>query len=130
MLGETPICQCLTGFLLKSPKNWDTMDWSGGCSRNISWSCKDENRDYFVKFSGLKLPDTTHTWVNSSMTLEECKMKCWENCSCSAYTNSDIRGGGSGCVMWFGDLIDIRMVPFEDQVLYIRLASLETGVAF
>ena len=57
-------------------------------------------------------------------------MKCWENCSCSAYTNSDIRGGGSGCVMWFGDLIDIRMVPFEDQVLYIRLASLETGVAF
>ncbi|KAK4255700.1 hypothetical protein QN277_008665 [Acacia crassicarpa] len=61
------------------------------------------------------------------MTLEECKAKCWENCSCNAYANSDIRDGGSGCVMWFGDLIDIRQVPFDDQHLYIRLASPETA---
>ncbi|XP_028807631.1 G-type lectin S-receptor-like serine/threonine-protein kinase At4g27290 isoform X2 [Neltuma alba] len=127
VLGETPICQCLTGFLPKSPKNWNAMDWSQGCIRNESWSCKEKNRDYFVKFSGLKFPDTTYSWVNASMTLEECKAKCWENCSCNAYANLDIRGGGSGCAMWFGDLIDIRQIPFDDQNLYIRLASPETA---
>ncbi|KAI9079132.1 hypothetical protein K1719_038858 [Acacia pycnantha] len=127
VLGETPICQCLTGFLPKYPKNWNAMDWSKGCIRNKSWSCRERNKDYFVKFSGLKLPDTTYTWVNASMTLEECKAKCWENCSCNAYANSDIREGGSGCVMWFGDLVDTRQVPFDDQDLYIRLASPETA---
>ncbi|KAI9079177.1 hypothetical protein K1719_038903 [Acacia pycnantha] len=126
VVGEIPICQCLKGFLPKSPKNWNAMDWSDGCIRNKSWSCKGKNRDYFVKYSGLKSPDTTYSWVNTSMTLEECKAKCWENCSCNAYANSDIRDGGSGCVMWFGDLIDIRQVPFDDQHLYIRVASPET----
>ncbi|KAI9079144.1 hypothetical protein K1719_038870 [Acacia pycnantha] len=126
VVGETPICQCLKGFLPKSPKNWNAMDWSDGCIRNKSWSCKDKNRDYFVKISGLKSPDATYCLVNASMTLEECKAKCWENCSCNAYANSDIRDGGSGCVMCFGDLIDIRQVPFDDQHLYIRLASPET----
>ena len=81
------------------------------------------------KFSGLKLPDTTYTWVNKSMTLEECTTKCWENCSCTAYANSDVRGGGSGCAMWFGDLIDTRQIFVDDQDVYIRLAALETGVA-
>ncbi|KAI9079149.1 hypothetical protein K1719_038875 [Acacia pycnantha] len=127
VLGETPICQCLPGFLPKSPRNWNALDWTDGCIRNKSWSCRGKNSDYFVKFSGLKLPDTTYSWVNTSMTLEECKAKCWENCSCNAYSNSDITDGGSGCVMWFGDLVDIRQVPFDDQHLYIRLASPETA---
>ncbi|KAI9111474.1 hypothetical protein K1719_017164 [Acacia pycnantha] len=127
VLGTPPICHCLTGFLPKSPKNWNGMDWSKGCIRNTSWSCKEKNRDYFVKFSGLKLPDTTYSWVNASMTLEECKAKCWENCSCNAYANLDIRGGGSGCAMWFGDLIDTTQVSFHEQDLYIRLASPETA---
>ncbi|XP_054813959.1 putative serine/threonine-protein kinase receptor isoform X2 [Prosopis cineraria] len=127
VLGDTPICQCLTGFLPKSPENWKAMNWAEGCVRNRSWSCKEKNRDYFVKFGRLKLPDTTYTWVNKSMTLEECKAKCWENCSCNAYANSNIKEGGSGCAMWFGDLIDIRQIPFDDQDLYIRLASPETA---
>ncbi|KAI9079128.1 hypothetical protein K1719_038854 [Acacia pycnantha] len=127
VLGETPICQCLPGFLPKSPRNWNALDWADGCIRNKSWSCKGKNSDYFVKFSGLKLPDTTYSWVNTSMTLEECKAKCWENCSCNAYSNSDIREGGSGCVIWFGDLVDIRQLPFADQHLYIRLAYPETA---
>ncbi|XP_020209736.1 receptor-like serine/threonine-protein kinase SD1-8, partial [Cajanus cajan] len=40
-----------------------------------------------------------------------------------AYTNSNISGAGSGCVMWFGDLIDIKLYPDSKsgQRLYIRL---------
>ncbi|KAI9070825.1 hypothetical protein K1719_047217 [Acacia pycnantha] len=127
VIGGAPMCQCLRGFTPKSPKNWEAMDWSEGCVRSESWSCKVKNKDGFLKMSGLKLPDTTHTWVDASMTLEECKAKCIENCSCTAYSNSDIVRS-SGCAIWLGALIDIREVPFNaDLDLYIRLAASETA---
>ncbi|KAI9071357.1 hypothetical protein K1719_046684 [Acacia pycnantha] len=119
--------KCLKGFKPKSPRNWEMMDWTQGCIHSESWSCMVKNRDHFLNFSGLKLADTTHSWVNTSMTLEECKIKCWENCSCTAFANSDISsGGGSGCAIWFGDLIDIKRISDPDQVIYIRLAAPET----
>ena len=104
------------------------FDWTGGCVHSEEWSCKVKGKDKFTKFSGLKLPDTTHTWVNSSMTLEDCKAKCWENCSCTAFANSDVRGGGIGCVMWFGDLIDMNQMSNVGQDLYVRLAGTETEI--
>ncbi|KAK7257274.1 hypothetical protein RIF29_31125 [Crotalaria pallida] len=42
-----------------------------------------------------------------------------------AYANSDIRRGGSGCVMWFGDLIDLRQLQQGGQELYIRTDASE-----
>ncbi|KAF7822805.1 G-type lectin S-receptor-like serine/threonine-protein kinase [Senna tora] len=126
MVGELPICQCLNGFKPKSPHNWDAIDFSEGCVPIEAWSCGVKGKDGFNKFSGLKLPDTTRTWINRSMTLEECKAKCLNNCSCKAYANIDIRGEGSGCVIWFGDLIDIRVVPSAGQDLYIRMAVSDT----
>jgi hypothetical protein len=44
-----------------------------------------------------------------------------------AYTNSNISGEGSGCVMWFGDLIDIRQFQDGGQDLYIRMFGSELG---
>ncbi|KAF7822804.1 G-type lectin S-receptor-like serine/threonine-protein kinase [Senna tora] len=125
-VGELPICQCLNGFKPKSPHNWDAIDFSEGCVPIEAWSCGVKGKDGFNKFSGLKLPDTTRTWINRSMTLEECKAKCLNNCSCKAYANIDIRGEGSGCVIWFGDLIDIRVVPTAGQDLYIRMVVSDT----
>ena len=78
----------------------------------------------------MKAPDTERSWVNASMTLGECRVKCWENCSCMAYANSNIRGEGSGCAIWIGDLLDIRLMPNAGQDLYIRLAVSETGMHF
>ncbi|CAL5393141.1 unnamed protein product [Camellia sinensis] len=59
------------------------------------------------------------------MTLRECEMVCLENCSCMAYTNLDIRGGGSGCLLWFGELTDIREYSADGPDIYIRTASSE-----
>lgn len=42
----------------------------------------------------------------------------------SAYTNVDIRRGGSGCLICFNDLMDIREAD-EDQDLYIRMVASE-----
>ncbi|XP_047179514.1 G-type lectin S-receptor-like serine/threonine-protein kinase At4g27290 [Vigna umbellata] len=122
---QTQVCQCLKGFKPKEPKKWNLSDWRGGCVRNEPLSCRGKDEDGFNKFEGLKVPDTTQTWLDVSFGLEECSMKCLSNCSCMAYSNSDIRGAGSGCVMWFGDLIDMKQFETGGQDLYIRMPASE-----
>ncbi|GMN61955.1 hypothetical protein TIFTF001_031051 [Ficus carica] len=71
--------------------------------------------------------DTAYSIGNRSMNLKECRAKYLSNCSCMAYANSDIEGKGSGWIMWFGDLIDIRKVSLGGQVLYVRMPASELG---
>ncbi|XP_037493635.1 G-type lectin S-receptor-like serine/threonine-protein kinase At4g27290 [Jatropha curcas] len=117
---ESPVCQCLKGFVPASPENWNSADWSHGCVRNNPLKC--HNGEGFVKFVGLKLPDTTSSWVNRSMNLKECRAKCLQNCSCIAYTTFDVRAQGSGCAIWFGDLNDMRTSK-SGQDLYVRMSA-------
>ena len=124
--GESPICRCLEGFKPKSQKNWNKMDWSEGCVRKSPLSCHNEDNDSFAKFLFMKMPSAQHTWVNKSMNLEECSAKCLNNCSCTAYANSDIRGEGSGCILWFGNLVDVRKFD-SGQELYIRFSASGLG---
>ncbi|KAK2381017.1 G-type lectin S-receptor serine/threonine-protein kinase [Trifolium repens] len=119
-------CKCLHGFIPKSTQGWATNDWSEGCVRNISLSCNNPQvdvDDLLQKYMGLKVPDTTHTLLYENIDLELCRTMCLNNCSCTAITNSDISGKGSGCVMWFGDLIDIRQFNTGGQDLYIRIGQ-------
>ena len=129
IIGESPICQCIQGFKPKSEEPWNPEEWSKGCVRSTQLSCQDKEKIGFVKFVGYKLPDTTYTWVNQSTNLEECRIKCLNNCACMAYSNSDIRDGGSGCVIWLGDLIDIKPTAANNsQDLYIRMPASEQGM--
>ncbi|XP_057971092.1 G-type lectin S-receptor-like serine/threonine-protein kinase At4g27290 isoform X2 [Malania oleifera] len=123
VISESPVCQCMKGFVPKSPAKWNAMDWSDGCVRNKPLTCGEG--DGFAKLEGLKLPDTERTWVSKSMGPKECKANCLANCSCVAYAQFDITGSGSGCVMWFGDLVDMRQLPVRDQPLYIRMPFAE-----
>ncbi|KAK0600975.1 hypothetical protein LWI29_020098 [Acer saccharum] len=102
------MCQCLEGI---KPKSTGYRDRSEGCVRNKALNYS--KLDGFIKFNGLKLPDATNSSVNKSMNLKQCRVKCLENTSCMAYSNLDIRGEGSGCVMWFGDLIDIKQLSYD-----------------
>ena len=129
-INESTVCQCLPGFKPKSPQNWIAKDWSQGCMRSETWSCGDTKKDGFIKFNNLKLPDTENSWVNRKMTLEECRVSCWENCSCTAFANSDIIGGGNGCIIWFGDLVDLRQLQDAGQDLFVRLAASKVGMGF
>jgi hypothetical protein len=128
IISESPVCQCLKGFQPKSQQTWNPTDWSQGCERRTQLSCQDKEKDGFFKFVGLKLPDTTNSWVNKNMSLKECRTECLNNCSCMAYSNSDIREGGSGCAIWYGDLIDIRQFSAAGQDLYVRMPASEIGM--
>ncbi|KAL3503305.1 hypothetical protein ACH5RR_037754 [Cinchona calisaya] len=61
------------------------------------------------------------------MSLEECKLACLKNCTCTTYSCSDIRSGGSGCLLWFGDLMDMKVMHEVGEDIYIRMASSESG---
>ncbi|GAY53027.1 hypothetical protein CUMW_146300 [Citrus unshiu] len=122
IISDMPVCQCLKGF---KPKSRGYVDWSQGCVRDKSLNYS--RQDGFIKFTAMKLPDATLSWVSKSMNLNECREKCLDNSSCMAYTNSDIRGEGSGCAMWFGELIDMRDFPDGGQDLYIRMSASEIG---
>jgi hypothetical protein len=125
IIGELPVCQCLKGFKPKSTETWNPG--SQGCLRSKKLSCQEKHEDGFVKLVGLKLPDTTNSWVDERLNLKQCRVKCLSNCSCMAYTISDIRGEGSGCAIWYGDLLDIRQFLADGQDLYIRMSASESG---
>ncbi|WCJ31324.1 G-type lectin S-receptor-like serine/threonine-protein kinase At4g27290 [Euphorbia peplus] len=122
-VNALPNCQCLERFKPKSSEQWKQLDWSEGCERNKPLNC--EKGDAFVKYVGLKLPDPANSWVNKNMNLKECQAKCLQNCSCMAYTNADFTGQGSGCTIWFNDLIDFRKLPDGVEYLHIRMSSSE-----
>lgn len=122
-INNSPACGCLKGFVPKYPQYWAMSDWSGGCVRKTPLDC--QQGEGFLKYSGVKLPDTQHSWYNKTMNLQECEKVCSENCSCTAYSNMDITGSGTGCILWFDGLIDIRNYADNGQDIYIRLAASE-----
>ncbi|PIN04200.1 Serine/threonine protein kinase [Handroanthus impetiginosus] len=122
---QAVICECFKGFAPKFQKDWDGQVWSGGCARIKPLNC--ENGDGFLQVKGVKLPDMLQYWLNTSMSLKEFHDECLRNCSCVAYANPYITNGGSGCLMWFGELVDTREYPHADsmQNMYIRLPGSE-----
>ncbi|KAG8386239.1 hypothetical protein BUALT_Bualt03G0128200 [Buddleja alternifolia] len=122
-IADSPVCGCLNKFVPKDPQGWDRTDWSNGCVRITLLNC--QNGDVFLKYSGIKLPDTRNSWYNESLSLQECKVLCLKNCSCMAYASLDISRGENGCLLWFDDLVDIKELYAEGQDIYIRMASSE-----
>ncbi|KAI9187270.1 hypothetical protein LWI28_026192 [Acer negundo] len=117
-INKSPaVCECLEGFTPKSPREWEILDWTEGCVRRAPLPCN--HSDGFLKYEALKLPDTSHSWADNNISLEECEKLCLNNCSCTSYANSDVREGGTGCLLWFSDLLDIRKLAANGQPLYV-----------
>ncbi|CAA7054170.1 unnamed protein product [Microthlaspi erraticum] len=111
-------------FEPKDSQAWGLGDWSHGCVRKTVLSCRG---DGFLRLRKMKLPDTTTASVDKSIGIKECMKRCLKNCSCTAFADADIRNGGSGCVIWTGELVDIRNYAEGGQDLYVRLASADLG---
>ncbi|KAI3769215.1 hypothetical protein L6452_00315 [Arctium lappa] len=123
-IAESRACECLRGFEPQSADEWRRTDWSNGCVRKVELNCEGGG-DGFVKLSGVKLPDTRKTRFNRTMNLRECEAECLKNCNCTAYANLDVRSGGSGCLLWFDNLVDIRVYSENGQDIYLRMAASE-----
>ncbi|XP_024992042.1 G-type lectin S-receptor-like serine/threonine-protein kinase At4g27290 [Cynara cardunculus var. scolymus] len=119
-INKNPPCSCMDGFEPKRPDEWSMADWSSGCRFRTPLDC--QAPEVFWKIRGMKFPDTRQSWYDHSMTLGECEIACRKNCSCTAYANIDVRRGGSGCLLWFGALMDLKVCG-ESQYLYIRMPA-------
>lgn len=122
---NVPKCECLKGYVPKFLEQWNISYWSSGCVPKIKSFCDINSTTGFLKYGEMKLPDTSSSWYNKTMSLLECQKACMKNCSCTAYTNADIRNGGSGCLLWIDDLVDMRTFSQWGQDLYIKVPSSE-----
>ncbi|KAI3695898.1 hypothetical protein L1987_78902 [Smallanthus sonchifolius] len=126
--GKTKILQWIErikDWIVYADKEWNASDWASGCIHKKPLNC--ENRDGFWKIAGMKVPDTRRSWYDVNMTLGECETACKRNCSCTAYGSLDIRNGGTGCLLWFDELLDTR--EFDAiQDIYIRVDASELEV--
>ncbi|KAB2601097.1 G-type lectin S-receptor-like serine/threonine-protein kinase [Pyrus ussuriensis x Pyrus communis] len=107
-------CLCLPGFEPKFPQDWYLRDGLGGCMRKSG-------------VARVKVPDSSGARVNMNFSLKGCEQECMKDCSCMAYASADERGGGKGCVMWSGDLIDTRTFSSVGQDLYVRVDAVTLG---
>ncbi|KAL8091109.1 hypothetical protein AgCh_040275 [Apium graveolens] len=123
--GGNGVCSCVQGFEPKNPERWNTGDWSGGCVRRTALSCGPG--DGFLTLQNRKLPDSRRSWFNQSMNLEECRIRCMNNCSCTAYSTIDIRENGFGCILWLDELLDIRDYRLDGGNLFVKVAASELG---
>ncbi|XP_050367520.1 cysteine-rich receptor-like protein kinase 44 isoform X2 [Argentina anserina] len=119
-ISDSPVCSCLKGYKPKEEENWSFGKNSDGCVRVTPLMCPKKD-DGFVKYDGVKVPASTNSRVNRSMSLDECKEKCFNNCSCMAYASSDV----NVCIIWFGDLLNIRKLANGGENLYVRMPASE-----
>ncbi|MCD7451019.1 hypothetical protein HAX54_009383 [Datura stramonium] len=118
----SPVCKCLVGYKPKNQVAWDLRDGSDGCVRYHDLDC---DTDVFNKLKNMKLPESSSSFVDTKMNLEECEEMCRYNCQCTAYTTANVTGWGSGCVIWTKELVDMRQYSAAEggQVLYVRAAA-------
>ncbi|EFH56858.1 predicted protein [Arabidopsis lyrata subsp. lyrata] len=124
--NTSPNCVCIHGFQPRDKEAWDLHDWTGGCTRKTPLNC---SRDGFEQLRTMKLPDITKSIVDRSIGLKECHGKCIGNCNCTAYANTDMQNGGSGCVIWVEEILDLRKNAIAGQDLFVRLAATDISTA-
>ncbi|XP_054777225.1 LOW QUALITY PROTEIN: G-type lectin S-receptor-like serine/threonine-protein kinase At1g11410 [Prosopis cineraria] len=118
-------CSCLPGFEPRNPTNWyQHGDATEGCVRKKGPPLCG-NGEGFVRVESVKIPDTSIANANMEMSLEECEQECLRNCSCSSYAAADVRNGGSGCLTWYGTLMDTQILSQEGHDLFVRVDAIE-----
>ncbi|KAF3959053.1 hypothetical protein CMV_016099 [Castanea mollissima] len=114
------------GYEPKSPRDWYLRDGSEGCVRKKLGMSMCRNGEGFVKVQHLKGPDSANAaWMDMSMSSSECEQACLSNCSCTAFISIDIDGKGTGCLAWYGELVDILENSDEGWDLNIRVDASE-----
>ncbi|RCV33610.1 hypothetical protein SETIT_7G095800v2 [Setaria italica] len=119
-----PYCNCMKGFSVRSPADWEIKDRTGGCTRNTPLNCggdvgnKTGMTDKFYSMPGIRLPQSGKVTLNASSP-NECAQACLRNCSCTAYSY-----GKDGCYIWHDELLNVA-TDSNGEMLYLRLAAKE-----
>ncbi|KAL6893639.1 hypothetical protein ACP4OV_007737 [Aristida adscensionis] len=120
------ICNCMTGFSIRSTKDWELGDRRDGCMRNTPLDCGSGDQLHAVQ--SVRLPHDAKK-VQAATSEDDCKQVCLGNCSCTAYSY-----GEGGCSVWHGKLYNVKHQSDASSdgngtILYIRLAAKEVSSA-
>ncbi|XP_003563469.2 G-type lectin S-receptor-like serine/threonine-protein kinase At2g19130 [Brachypodium distachyon] len=126
--NQAPHCNCMEGFTITSPGDWELEDRKDGCSRNTQADCitntsTTHTTDKFYSVPCVRLPRSARK-VEAAKSASKCSQVCLNNCSCTAYSF-----GGSGCSVWHNELHNVKRVQCSDSsnsdggTLYIRLSA-------
>ncbi|ONI09931.1 hypothetical protein PRUPE_4G019300 [Prunus persica] len=92
--NASPVCKCARGFQPKNLEAWNLGNGFDGCVRKRELKF---TKDKFLRLRSVKLPKSGGAFVDGDMSLEACKEKCLENCTCTAYCDMEISNGGPSC---------------------------------
>ncbi|OMO63434.1 S-locus glycoprotein [Corchorus olitorius] len=96
MYSDKFICSCLPGFEPKSPEAWFLRDGSAGCIQKPNASVC-ESGEGFVKVEHVKGYASAYYEMN----------------------------GGTGCLTWHGEMVDIRTYTYAGQDFYVRVDAVD-----
>ncbi|KAI3690211.1 hypothetical protein L2E82_48187 [Cichorium intybus] len=104
-------------------------DSGNGCVDSSLPRCRREN-DNFSKKNGDFAQDMTRSVVheNSSLSISDCFLKCWNDCNCVGFNSSTTNG--TGCVIWTGSnkfLVNPRENSTSKYVISQNPLNLNTG---
>ncbi|KAM3401280.1 hypothetical protein ACQJBY_005816 [Aegilops geniculata] len=124
--NTTQVCDCLKGFSIRSPKDWEIEDRSGGCIRNVPLDCGARNQsrnattDKFYPMTKVRLPAMPIV-IEAAGSIDHCAQACLDNCSCIAYSYIN------RCSLWYDDLLNIKQgnigTTSDEEVLYLRISA-------
>jgi hypothetical protein len=128
-----PHCNCMEGFTITSPKDWELEDRTGGCSRNTPLYCVSNKSishttDKFYPVPCVMLPQNVPE-AEAAANSSDCAQVCLNSCSCTAYSFSDGR-----CSIMHNELLNIRQLTCSgstnstEETIYIRLSSKEFNI--
>ncbi|KAF2309177.1 hypothetical protein GH714_001053 [Hevea brasiliensis] len=121
-------CDCLPGYEPRFPRDWNILkDASGGCVRKrLESTSVCGHGEGFVEVAHVKVPDTSAAvWVSMNMSPKDCEEECRRNCSCSAYASIEIARKGTGCLTWYGELMDTVNNKEEGYDIHVRVDAVE-----
>ncbi|WVZ85594.1 hypothetical protein U9M48_032503 [Paspalum notatum var. saurae] len=123
--NANPLCYCMKGFSVRSSKDWELGDMTGGCIRNTPLDCHGSDKDgtgmtdKFYSMTSVELP-LNGIGIHNVTSAKACAQVCLDNCTCTAYSY----GQQSGCSIWNDELINVATVD-HGETLYLRLAAKE-----
>ncbi|KAF7110615.1 hypothetical protein CFC21_110698 [Triticum aestivum] len=123
-----PHCNCMEGFTITSPMDWELEDRTGGCSRNTPLDCisnksTTHTTDKFYSVSCVEFPENAPK-LEAAASASECAQVCLRDCSCTAYSFNDGR-----CSIWHNELLNIRALECSGtssptgETLYLRVSA-------
>lgn len=128
--NELLFCDCMKGFSIRSPKDWELDDRTDGCMRNSPLDCESNkstkrSTDKFYSMQCVRLPHNAYN-IEAATSSEKCKTLCLSNCSCTAYSWHN-----GGCLVWYQELLNVKQQQCNDVTvtsggtLFLRLSAKE-----